>query len=162
NRVAALTYDFPFRITSAPATPTPSTPPVTGGAAGATTDRALASQHQATLPPNNIMDTISAHLVVQLRQQTTISAVGTLLRTLQNDRFLPFTLNETVVVNPGQLGPAFPLTSTKALPEQSLEGRRDAIDSDVVIKTRLRRFLDLYVRHSLDRTDDRAREIVFP
>src|SRR5262249_42258191 len=80
----------------------------------------------------------------------------------QNANFLPFTTNTAVVVNPGQHGPGFPLTSEKALPRPSLDGNRQTSDSELVAKTRIRKILDLCIRESLDRQDNKTQPILFP
>src|SRR5262249_19590348 len=56
----------------------------------------------------------------------------------------------------------FPLTSEKALPRPSLDGNRQTSDSELVAKTRIRKILDLCVRESLGRRDNKTQPILFP
>jgi hypothetical protein len=162
DRVPSLTYDNPFRITSAQATPAPGPAPLFGGATGAAQGRDNSNQHQASLPPDNHLDLLAAHFVAMLSKETKIAGFGAWSRALQNAKFLPFTTNTAVVVNPGQRDLGFPLTSEKALPRPSLDGRRQTTDSELVAKTRIRKVLDLCVRESLNRQDNNTPPILFP
>src|SRR5262249_747798 len=156
------TYDNPFRITSAQATPVPGLAPLIGGATGAAQGRGDSNQHQASLPPDNRLDLLAAHFVAMLSQETKIAGFGTWSRVLQNAKFLPFTTNTAVVVNRGQHDPGSPLTSKKPLPHPSLDGHRQTTDPQFVEKTGVRRVLDLSFGESLNRQDNKPPPILFP
>jgi hypothetical protein len=162
NRVPSLTYDNPFRITSAQATPAPGPAPLIGGATGAAQGRDNSNQHQASLPPDNRLDLLSAHFVAMLPRETKIAASSAWSRALQNVSFLPFTTNTAVVVNPGQHDPGFPLTSEKSLPKPSLDGNHQTMDNELIAKTRIHKVLDLSIHQSLNRQDNKTPPIVFP
>jgi hypothetical protein len=161
NRVPSLMYDNPFRITPSQATPAPGVAPLIGGAVGAATGRGDTTVHQASLPPDNRSDLLDVHFAATLPDTTRIAGAAAWSRFLQNVAFLPFTANPAVVVNPGQNGPAAPLTSVQALPRPSLNGNRRRTDSQLAAKKRIR-LLELSLRESLNRLDNKTPAVQFP
>lgn len=145
NRTDTLTLDNPFRITDELAS------------------RLRFERTQVDLYPDNDTHTFSFLGGYSFEPWTTRVA-GALSFSFwnQNDPFLAYTLNTSIVAPPGDLPPGTTPTDLEALPQASLNGDATVVAGDVAVTTRPASSLRLAVRYNAYDWNDETDEIEFP
>ena len=140
NALSSVTADAPcFGLTA---------PVAAGGcAADATTSPATG---RAALPPDNMAHTVSLAGGVNLPMRTRVTANASYSLRLQDDKFLPHTINPSI---------SSPLL---ALPRQSLDGMVGIFLFNVNATTRPLPPLTVSARYRLYDFDDMSDELIFP
>ena len=145
NRTSTLTVDNPFRLTDELAS------------------RFRFGRTQIDLYPDNDVHTFSFLGGYSFELWNT-RLTGALDFSFweQDDPFLPFTLNTSIVANPGDLPAGTTPTDLAALPQNSLNGDATVISTDVALTTRPAENVRVAVRYNAYDWDDDRDEILFP
>lgn len=102
-----------------------------------------ATEGQLALEPNNMAHRLSATVGYRLDDQTRLTGNLTLGRMLQDDDFLPYTINPLLAV-------------PEALPRDSLDGEVNTIRANVGVTTKLTDSLDLKAAYTYDDRDNKT------
>lgn len=118
---------------------------------------------QVDLPPNNDVHSLRVSGAYSLPPWNTRLA-GALRVSFwkQNDAFLPFTLNTSIVAPAGALPSGTTPTDLAALPQSSLNGQATSLASDLAFTTRPRESVRLAVRYNSFNWEDERDAIEFP
>jgi len=151
----AITYENPFRITDAQATPP-----------GSSTGRNRMVLQQWAVPPTSTDHRISLHGSVDLPMHTQFQGLFSWGETTQNDDFLPYTLNTALSVQrvggsvnlPADFNPR----DSAFLPRRSLNGRINTQNHDYSLLSRPVRKMTFRVQYRAENQDNRTPTIVFP
>jgi MtrB/PioB family decaheme-associated outer membrane protein len=149
NRIQALTFDNPFRITDLQATGT-----------GGVFNRMGFARGIFSLPPSNDADSFLISGFIDLPHDSRwASAVGW-SRWQQNELFVPFTLNSAIIASGLPSGTT--VTSPAALPRPSLEGRVDTLSNDHLFTSRLTKSWTMNLHYNAYDYDNHTEHIKFP
>lgn len=155
DQVSALTYENPFRVTDAPGNPP-------GSAVG----RFRMVNGQVALPPNTDFHTVALHASADVSAGTQARGAFSWSQSTQNDQFLPYTLNTALRIartgGSAALPADLPITSTSALPAQSLNGKIRTMTHDYAIVSNVGKSNRLSVQFTADDMDNLSPVIVFP
>ena len=149
NEIPLLTWENPFRVTDAIATPTQFG-----------VGRNRFARAQLALAPNSDFESLSIHGSVDLPRDTQIRGVFTWGQGTQNDPFPPYTLNSALTTANLQTG--VPGLFGLALPQPSLNGEVHTVDQDYTIASRPWKHNKLLLQYRSNNRNNLSPDIRFP
>ncbi len=106
-------------------------------------------QGRMALEPNNSAHNLSVSLGYMLSEQTRLAGTVSLGRMIQDDDFLPYTVNPNLTDSTG-------LNPPLALPRSSLDGEVNTIHATLGVTTRLTQNADLKAAYTYDNRDNQT------
>jgi MtrB/PioB family decaheme-associated outer membrane protein len=147
NNIPTLTWDNPIRLTDFTNGLTPPSGPFdpsgysNGNGPG---------QGRMALPPNNMMNVVSATGLYKMPHRTTVNGTVQLSSQIQDEELIPWTINSVINNTPSVIA-AFPHLA--ALPRQTAEAEARGVNALLNLSSRPTRYANVTVRYRYNERD---------
>lgn len=165
NDINSLYFDNPFEADTGRASAivfNPNSDQEPGSPNGNNNLRGLYARSAIQLAPDNTYQRVYGNATLRLPARTRFTTALSYARLSQNDPFMPYAENDQVVFSGTAGQPGVVYAKDAALPQASLDGRRNVLQADFRLTSHVTRSLDARAGFRLYDLEDARPEIQFP